>query len=124
MCIDCVKVKCPDRGTVCLETGCYLLNFQGCAECHKKEPLKREETQSDGAEEEEEGEEGTEEDEELVTFNHACGSCGHVVAEHQYTFWVDGEYQEYSMTCILCGRGADSISVMPDDPRKLGLGVF
>ena len=121
MCNECVKVKCPDRGRTCLETGSYMVNFQGCAECHQKEPIKIEARQSGTEEDEDEDGDGGE---ELITFDHVCTACGHVIAEHQYTFCVDGEYQEYSMTCLLCGRGADSISVLPNDPRKLGLGLF
>ncbi|XP_072040985.1 protein Churchill-like [Amphiura filiformis] len=123
MCVECVKDKCPDRGRTCLETGSYLLNFQGCAECHKKEPIKIEARQS-GTEEEAAEEDAEGGEEELITFDHVCSECGHIIAEHQYTFCVDGEYQEYSMTCMLCGRGSDSISVLPNDPRKVGLGVF
>jgi hypothetical protein len=40
------------------------------------------------------------------------------VAEHSYTFEVAGGYQEFSMSCDLCGLGEDSSSVMPHDPRK------
>ncbi len=121
MCVECVKEKCPDRGTTCLETGSYMMNFKECAECHKKEPMKVEARQS-GTEEEDE-EEDSDGGEELITYDHVCSECGHIIAEHQYTFCVDGEYQEYSMTCLLCGRGSDSISVLPHDPRK-ALGVF
>lgn len=32
--------------------------------------------------------------------------------------WNDFVLQEYSMLCILCGRGADTVSIKPKDPRK------
>lgn len=28
-------------------------------------------------------------------------------------------YQEYRMSCFLCGTGEDSVSVLPRDPRKV-----
>ena len=30
---------CLLQGTICQETGSYLLNFEGCKACGKKEPL-------------------------------------------------------------------------------------
>ncbi|XP_078000853.1 protein Churchill-like isoform X2 [Glandiceps talaboti] len=110
MCTDCVKQKCPDRGNTCLDTGAYLFNFQECCECKQRVPLKmvdrHEETDDD-------------DDEESVTYQHVCSNCMHIVAEHHYTFSVQDDFQEYQMFCMLCGRGADSVSVLPDDPRKL-----
>ncbi|KAJ7371076.1 Protein Churchill [Desmophyllum pertusum] len=106
MCRDCVKVQHPERGTICLESGCYLLNFACCKACGTKEPLKITEKYS---QEDSEGE-------ELVTYKHVCPTCDHLVAEHEYTFRVEGKYQEYMMTCLLCGRAADSVSILPDNP--------
>ena len=48
-----------------------------------------------------------------------CGSCQHLISSHHHKFWIDGDYQEYTMECMLCGVAEDSISIMPDDPRKL-----
>ncbi|XP_070578849.1 protein Churchill-like [Ptychodera flava] len=108
MCGDCIKQRCPDRGSICLDTGAYLLNFQGCSECKVREPLvvrdRHEETEEDG--------------EETVTYQHVCPNCMHVIAEHSYTFSVEDDFQEYQMFCMLCGRGADTVSVLPDDPRR------
>ncbi|KAL9954598.1 hypothetical protein ACROYT_G042160 [Oculina patagonica] len=106
MCKDCVKEQHPERGTICLESGTYLLNFACCKECGKKEPLKITEKLS---QEDDNGE-------ELVTYKHVCPSCDHLVAEHEYTFRVEGQYQEYMMTCLLCGTAADSVSILPENP--------
>lgn len=108
MCQGCVKVQYPERGTMCLESGSYLLNFACCTVCGKREPLKITEKSS---QEDNDGE-------ELVTYKHVCPRCGHLVAEHEYTFRVEGQYQEYMMTCLLCGTAADSVSILPDDPAK------
>lgn len=48
----------------------------------------------------------------------ACKDCQHVIAKHEFTFDVVDDYQEYSMTCLLCGNGSAEVSVMPVDPRK------
>mmetsp|Transcript_16585 Transcript_16585/g.43045 ORF Transcript_16585/g.43045 Transcript_16585/m.43045 type:complete len:114 (-) Transcript_16585:521-862(-) len=108
MCKDCCKTQAPDRGRTCHEGGCYFLNFKGCAACKKlDEPTSSEATT-----------ETNEDGEEETVFNHVCKHCGHVIAKHTYTFKVEDGYQEYTMVCRLCGRGADSASVLPDDPRK------
>ncbi|XP_022093547.1 protein Churchill-like isoform X2 [Acanthaster planci] len=109
MCVECVKVKCPDRGSVCLETGSYLVNFQGCASCHSRENIQIQNRHTDTDDEE---------GEERVTYDHVCAVCEHLIAEHQYEFRIEGEYQEYSMVCILCGRAEDTVSILPIDPNK------
>ncbi|PIK60160.1 churchill-like protein [Apostichopus japonicus] len=109
MCIDCVKQKCPDRGSFCVDDGSYTMNFHECAECHKKEPIKIEdrqkETDDDGA--------------ETISYSHRCSFCNHCIAEHSHIFQIDGEFQEYSMLCVLCGRGEDTVSILPTDPREV-----
>jgi len=60
-----------------------------------------------------------ESDVEITTYEHICNSCQHVISLHNHKFWVSGDYQEYEMECQLCGTGEDSISIMPDDPRKM-----
>ncbi|KAK3714399.1 hypothetical protein QZH41_020647 [Actinostola sp. cb2023] len=97
MCRECVKEELPDRGNMCLENGSYLWNFVGCKQCGKKEPI----IIANRTEQEDEDEE------EHITYTHVCTICGHVIAEHTYTFRVDDDYQEYSMTCLLCGKGSD-----------------
>ncbi|XP_031551034.1 protein Churchill-like [Actinia tenebrosa] len=100
MCRDCVKEELPDRGRMCVENGSYLWNYECCKECGKKEPIEiTNRTEED------------DNDEELVTYKHVCTICGHVIAEHTYTFSVDEEYQAYTMTCLLCGRGSDLIRI-------------
>lgn len=71
----------------------------------------------------------------------ACTFCGHVIANHVHEFWIRDGYQvvkafglshlrlsvihfmllcvqHYRMDCQLCGLGEDSISILPEDPRK------
>jgi hypothetical protein len=55
---------------------------------------------------------------EIVTFKHVCRQCDHMIADHEYTFAVDDQYQEYSMNCLLCGYGEATVSILPDDPRQ------
>jgi len=109
MCRDCVKEQHPQRGTICLESGSYLLNFAACKDCGKKEPFKITDKTS---QEDDDGE-------ELVTYKHLCSSCDHLVATHEYTFRVEGQYQEYTMTCLLCGTAAATVSILPEDPNNI-----
>lgn len=51
---------------------------------------------------------------ETTTFKHACGSCGHVVAEHWYRAGGDARRQTYAMDCALCGSGQSEHPVDPD----------
>eukprot|EP00038_Savillea_parva_P010268 m.189094 g.189094 ORF g.189094 m.189094 type:complete len:113 (-) comp17634_c0_seq1:80-418(-) len=107
MCGECLKTVAPDRGTTCLEKGCYFLNFKGCASCNRMDTPTA--TQSVT---------GMDDGEEEITFTHLCKHCNHEIAKHTYTFRVEDGFQEYSMVCKLCGRGSDTISVLPNDPRR------
>eukprot|EP00300_Choanocystis_sp_HF-7_P030116 c38877_g1_i1.p1 GENE.c38877_g1_i1~~c38877_g1_i1.p1 ORF type:complete len:123 (+),score=16.43 c38877_g1_i1:1-369(+) len=106
MCRDCVKSERPDRGTTCLETGAFFMNFRGCAACTAVNiaVIDRE------AEEDDEGN-------ETVSFTHVCGACNHVIGKHDFTCEVIDRRHEYSMECRLCGIGSDSRGIMPDDPE-------
>ena len=75
-------------------------------ECHKQD-----EDEDDDWEEEREAA-------EMVTYRHLCVNCGHIVSMHKYQFWVEEGRQEYRMDCLLCGFAEDSVSCMPNDPRK------
>jgi len=55
---------------------------------------------------------------ETVTYHHVCKTCSHVIASHSYTFKVEDEYQEYEMSCLLCGNAEDSRSILPCDSRQ------
>ncbi|KAM8847542.1 protein Churchill [Synchiropus splendidus] len=110
MCNGCVHKEYPDRGNTCLEDGSYLMNYLGCASCHQRDFV----LISNKSTEDDDGE-------EIVTYDHVCKTCDHVVARHEYTFSVVDEYQEYTMLCMLCGKAEDSISVLPDDPRQSSL---
>ncbi|XP_017589235.1 PREDICTED: protein farnesyltransferase subunit beta [Corvus brachyrhynchos] len=62
---------------------------------------------------------GLHDGEEIVTYDHLCKNCHHLIARHEYTFSVVDDYQEYTMLCLLCGRAEDSVSILPDDPRQM-----
>uniref|UniRef100_A0A8C7Z636 Protein Churchill n=1 Tax=Oryzias sinensis TaxID=183150 RepID=A0A8C7Z636_9TELE len=106
MCNGCVQKEYPDRGNTCLENGSYLMNYLGCANCHKRDfvLINNKSTEDDDGEE--------------IDHLYVCKNCDHVIARHEYTFSVVDEYQEYTMLCMLCGKAEDSISVLPDDPRQ------
>ncbi|KAM5129828.1 protein Churchill [Mantella aurantiaca] len=108
MCGGCVQEEYPERGSTCLETGSFLLNYVSCAKCNTRDFVLIANKTAD----EEDGE-------EIITFDHVCKNCHHVIAKHEYTFSVVDEYQEYTMLCMLCGRAEDSVSVLPDDPRQM-----
>ncbi|KAM8920738.1 protein Churchill [Pelodytes ibericus] len=107
MCGGCVQEEYPDRGNTCLETGSFLLNYVSCAQCNKRDFVLIANKAS-----------GEDDGEEIITFDHMCTNCHHVIAKHEYTFSVVDDYQEYTMLCMLCGRAEDSVSVLPDDPRQ------
>ena len=124
MCQNCVRERFPDRGTTCLDAGCYVVNFLSCAQCGKREPLKTSAAiTANGIAPDEDDDDhdddnhDDDDEEELVKLEHSCSSCGHVVARHEYSFNVDDSFQNFSMMCLLCGRAEDSRSIMPDDPR-------
>jgi len=108
MCQKCIREEFPDRGNMCLEEGSYYQNFSGCTECHGHDVLKVDNRTRL------EDKEGV----ETVTYDHVCKICGHVIAVHSWSFHVEEEYQEYEMSCMLCGSAEDSRSVMPCDPRQ------
>ncbi|KAA8583099.1 hypothetical protein FQN60_015645 [Etheostoma spectabile] len=89
MCNGCVQKEYPDRGNTCLENGSYLMNYQGCANCHQRDFV----LISNKATEDDDGE-------EIVTYDHVCKNCDHVIARHEYTFSVVDEYQS-----VLCSPG-------------------
>ncbi|XP_060030807.1 protein Churchill isoform X1 [Erinaceus europaeus] len=82
MCGDCVEKEYPNRGTICLESGSFLLNFTGCAICSKRDFM----LITNKSLREEDGE-------EIVTYDHLCKNCHHVIARHEYTFSVMDEFQ-------------------------------
>ncbi|XP_066928913.1 protein Churchill-like [Clytia hemisphaerica] len=98
MCKECVINPFPNRNKTCLESGSYLINFKGCKECGKRELIKISNKQLK-----------EDDEEENITYIHTCDSCAHVIAEHEYTFSVIDEEQEYSMNCLLCGTGEDTV---------------
>mmetsp|Transcript_7796 Transcript_7796/g.14510 ORF Transcript_7796/g.14510 Transcript_7796/m.14510 type:complete len:177 (+) Transcript_7796:81-611(+) len=101
MCKDCLREFRPDRGTMCLDKGQYILNLKGCAKCGARSPKIIERKV-----EEEEDEDG--DYTETITFTHICAQCSHEICQHYYTFEADNKCQEYLMECPLCGRGAQT----------------
>ncbi|XP_006760153.1 PREDICTED: protein Churchill isoform X3 [Myotis davidii] len=83
MCGDCVEKEYPNRGNICLENGSFLLNFTGCAVCGKRDFM----LITNKSLKEEDGE-------EIVTYDHLCQNCHHVVARHEYTFSIMDEFQD------------------------------
>ena len=140
MCRHCVRTPFPDRDRMCLETGAFLANLSRCKQCRKNsltsEPLTKTNTTGGESDSEDSDTECLENEGELVSYNHVCTECRHLVSAHkviltsvcwivnkhqlwfQYKFWVEEGRQEYRMNCLLCGVGEDSVSVMPHDPRK------
>ncbi|XP_041353467.1 protein Churchill-like [Gigantopelta aegis] len=88
-------------------------NFDGCSQCKTCNTIKVD----DMTTREEDGD-------EIITYKHVCSNCQHEIAEHQHIFRVDGQFQVYEMTCLLCGNGEDERSIMPYDPRGPHLEIF
>ena len=101
---------------MCLEKGAFMANLGKCMSCGKMDL--RQEACNEQEEEEVDDWEEEREDVEMVTYRHLCGNCGHTVSLHKYQFWVEEGRQEYRMDCLLCGFAEDSVSCMPNDPRK------
>ena len=50
-------------------------------------------------------EEGLRPGQEVITFKHACGACGHVIALHRHDFLVEADYQAWHANVhILCSN--------------------
>ena len=86
------------KGSSCLETGAYLLNFAGCYECKRKGFLKED---SKVTQEDDDGEETVTYDRKYVQHEFdadilstdVCKECNHIIASHEYTFSVDDGFQ-------------------------------
>ncbi|BFZ11647.1 hypothetical protein BsWGS_14686 [Bradybaena similaris] len=105
MCERCVREEYPDRESLCVDNGSYMINFLKCCQCGSRD-LKMANRSCTEAE-----------DEEVIHYQHVCVACEHMIAEHEHTFKVDGEFQMYEMSCLLCGSADDQRSIMPVDPR-------
>ncbi|XP_014401397.1 PREDICTED: protein Churchill isoform X1 [Myotis brandtii] len=100
MCGDCVEKEYPNRGNICLENGSFLLNFTGCAVCGKRDFM----LITNKSLKEEDGE-------EIVTYDHLCQNCHHVVARHEYTFSIMDEFQDNFETNAKCITTSTNMSV-------------
>nr|XP_020860323.1 protein Churchill isoform X2 [Phascolarctos cinereus] len=98
MCGDCVEKEYPNRGNTCLENGSFLLNYIGCAMCNKRDFM----LIANKSMKEEDGE-------EIVTYDHVCKNCHHIVARHEYTFSVMDDYQSSSLCWELLVSGEDNL---------------
>lgn len=92
---------------MCADSGAYMANLKSCANC-KGNQLKIVNKIV-----------VLESEVEITTYEHICSTCQHKISSHNHKFWVEGDYQEYEMECLLCGTGEDSISILPIDPRKM-----
>jgi hypothetical protein len=82
----------PDRGSCCLDTGVYVINFKECAECGKRDfpvPIDKERVEPLDSDEENQ--------EEEVTFKHKCKHCDHIIAEHYYSFNIEENRENFIM---------------------------
>ncbi|KAK2496425.1 hypothetical protein MC885_002093 [Smutsia gigantea] len=104
MCGDCVEKEYPNRGNICLENGSFLLNFTGCAVCSKRDFM----LITNKSYKEEDGE-------EIVTYDHLCKNCHHVVARHEYTFSIMDEFQQ----ALLMRTATWGLASHPDNHRTL-----
>ena len=87
MCRHCVRTPFPDRDRMCLETGAFLANMRKCQKCSKNslisEPLTTSLRPGADSESESSDTECLENDGELVTYNHVCSECRHLVSAHK-----------------------------------------
>ena len=81
MCRLCLLEVQPDRLRTALEAGAYVLNFKGCAGCSQRAVNLKEVNRVASVQVEEDEIES--ETTESISYSHACGNCGHVVAVHQ-----------------------------------------
>uniref|UniRef100_A0A8D2PSH2 Protein Churchill n=1 Tax=Zosterops lateralis melanops TaxID=1220523 RepID=A0A8D2PSH2_ZOSLA len=90
-------------GTTCLEGGSFLLNFVGCAQCGRRDFVLVDNRA-----------EGLDGGEEIVTYDHLCKNCHHLIARHEYTFSVVDDYQS-----LKGFRAASLCSGLPGVPSAL-----
>ena len=76
----------------------HFLFCTGCKDCGPREIIKISNKKVEDDDEH-----------ENISYNHTCNSCSHVIAEHEYTFSVMDFEQDYSMNCLLCGTGEDTV---------------
>ncbi|WAR18262.1 CHUR-like protein [Mya arenaria] len=88
MCRSCVKEEYPDRESVCLESGSYMMNYAGCSQCGESSAIVMVNKQTT---EDEDGQ-------EVITYQHICQSCSHVIANHEHVFHVEDDYQMCSVS--------------------------
>lgn len=96
---------------MCLDDGTYMMNYSKCAVCQALETLL-----IDGKVRSED-----EDGQEIITYQHVCPNCEHVVASHEYTFCVDDQYMMYTMSCALCGEAEDDRCILPYDESQRAL---
>jgi hypothetical protein len=90
-----------------MDDGAYMINYFSCKKCGVRSPqllVKNKQVK------EREDEKESEYEEESM-FQHVCGECDHIIAEHFYSFSVGIEnkstVQNFIMSCLLCGKGGD-----------------
>ncbi|XP_052770090.1 protein Churchill-like isoform X2 [Mya arenaria] len=84
-----------------------MMNYAGCSQCGESSAIVMVNKQTT---EDEDGQ-------EVITYQHICQSCSHVIANHEHVFHVEDDYQVYGMYCLLCGQADDQRSILPCDPN-------
>ena len=111
MCIECLKEAFPERLRSCLESGSYLINYNGCHACKDRSQFIAVTDQVRT-----EDEEDIDTYEEAIEYIHRCSCCKHIIAHHFYQFrFLPNGNQEYMMTCALCGKGQDTSHAIRTD---------
>jgi len=116
MCLTCVKADFPIAERILLSAAdssrAASSNFKSCARCGRRDLAVTK--YSDSEEQLVHGHKRRN-----VSFYHACGVCGHEVAEHSCSILVDGSSREVDMTCMLCGTFEDvyEVDVQVDEVR-------
>ena len=89
MCRHCVRTPYPDRDRMCLETGAYLANLAGCHQCRKTSITSEPQVSSTNGTTDSDSEcsdsECLDNDGELVSYNHVCSGCRHLISSHKVT---------------------------------------
>ncbi|NXS04270.1 CHUR protein, partial [Oxylabes madagascariensis] len=88
-------------GTTCLEGGSFLLNFVGCAQCGRRDFVLVGNRAA-----------GLHGGEEIVTYDHLCKNCHHLIARHEYTFSVVDDYQ----VCLLSPKSPSQLCLWNSRP--------
>ena len=108
----CIIELRPERNRVCQDDGSFLLNYKGCAKCHKRKWIKNINYKKEIIDDDDD------DYQEIITYDHSCSECNFIICEHYYRFQISDIAQEYLMECLLCGRGVDCIPLKISPPQQ------